>query len=221
MNKEEFKNILAITASISTILQFLAGTIVCHKIVQKKSTGDISGLPFVCGFLSTSLWLRYGFLIEEPSLILVNTIGATLHFSYAVVFYMYSIKKSTILRQFFSSLIALLLIIAYSSYESNKDYGIKYVGFLCCCTTILFFAAPLTSLLHVIKVKSAESLPFPIIFMAFIVSTQWFVYGILLYDKFIQIPNFLGCVLSAFQLSLFCIYPTTSPNSGYSPVHNF
>ncbi|KAF2903269.1 hypothetical protein ILUMI_02918 [Ignelater luminosus] len=221
MNKEEFKNILAITASISTILQFLAGTLICQKIVQKKSTGDISGLPFVCGFLSTSLWLRYGFLIQEHSLILVNTVGATLHFAYVVTFYMYSIKKSIILRQFFSCLITLLLIIAYSIYENDKALAMKYVGFLCCVMTIMFFAAPLASLMHVIQVKSAESLPFPIILMTFIVSMQWFIYGILLSDRFIQIPNFLGCVLSAFQLSLFCIYPRKAQNMGYSPVHNF
>lgn len=66
---------------------------VCQKIVQNKSTGDVSAFPFVSGCLSTSLWLRYGFLIEDRSLILVNTVGATLFFAYVVTFYIYSIKK--------------------------------------------------------------------------------------------------------------------------------
>lgn len=59
---------------------------------------------------------------------------------------------------------------------------------------------------HVIRVKSTESLPFPIIMASMVVSCQWFAYGCLLSDQFIQIPNFMGCVLSAFQLSLFLIY---------------
>lgn len=67
--------------------------LICQKIVKKGSTGDISPLPFVCGCLSTSLWLRYGFLIRDTSFILVNTIGATLFFSYVCVFFLYSIKK--------------------------------------------------------------------------------------------------------------------------------
>lgn len=67
--------------------------LICQKFVQKGSTGDVSGFPFVCGFLSCSLWLRYGFLIHENSIILVNTIGATLHLAYVVTFYAYSIKK--------------------------------------------------------------------------------------------------------------------------------
>lgn len=53
----------------------------------------MSSFPFVSGCLSTSLWLRYGFLIQDRSLILVNTVGATLFFAYIVTFYLYSIKK--------------------------------------------------------------------------------------------------------------------------------
>lgn len=56
---------------------------------------------------------------------------------------------------------------------------------------------------------------------------QWFVYGYLISDSFIQvscaiqvlivtlgkrlqfqIPNFLGCILSSIQLGLFVIYPS-------------
>lgn len=57
-----------------------------------------------------------------------------------------------------------------------------------------------------IRVKSTESLPFPIIMASLIVSSQWFAYGCLINDPFIQIPNFLGCVLSAFQLCFFLVY---------------
>lgn len=60
---------------------------------------------------------------------------------------------------------------------------------------------------HVIRAKSTESLPFPIIVASMVVSFQWFVYGCLLNDFFIQIPNFMGCILSGFQLCLFLIYP--------------
>lgn len=68
---------------------------------------------------------------------------------------------------------------------------------------------------HVIRVKSAESLPFPVIMSSMVVCCQWFAYGCLLGDQFIQIPNFMGCVLSAFQLSLFFIYPSKRPDQAY------
>lgn len=192
--------------------------LVCQKIVQKKSTGDMSGFPFICGFLSTSLWLHYGFLIHEGSIVLVNTVGATLQLAYIVTFYVYSIKKvcipqfqltgsncrpstkwllsknitmimlqSVIVRQFFGCTTVLSLVLLYSGYETNVAPLIQRVGFICCCVTILFFAAPFAGLLHVIRMKNAESLPFPIIFTSLVVSCQWFAYGLLLKDYYIQV----------------------------------
>ncbi|KAG5308732.1 SWET1 protein, partial [Acromyrmex insinuator] len=68
---------------------------------------------------------------------------------------------------------------------------------------------------HVIRMKSTDSLPFPVIMSSMIVSCQWFAYGCLLSDQFIQIPNFMGCILSAFQLSLFLIYPSKRIDQAY------
>lgn len=85
--------------------------------------------------------------------------------------------------------------------------------------TVCFFAAPLTVLMHVIKTKSAESLPLPLIATSFIVSLEWLIYGIIISDPFIQLPNFLGCLLSLSQLSLFVCYPPkTFSNLGYKAV---
>lgn len=213
MNEEVLKNILATTASICTILQFLSGTITCQKIVQNKSTGDISSFPFVSGCLSTSLWLRYGFLIQDTSLILVNTIGVSLFFSYVIVFFLYSIKKTHVLRTLLVGLLILIIILMKLHRTDDIEAARTNLGQICVVVTILFFAAPFVSLLHVMKVKNTESLPYHMIVATFIVSLQWMIYGILLDDKFIQVPNFLGCVLSGIQLSLFLIYPSKGPKS--------
>lgn len=94
--------------------------------------------------------------------------------------------------------------------ESRKSLGLISSG-----VTILFFASPFTSLFHVIKVKSTESLPFYLIASTFVVSLQWLVYGVILEDSFIQIPNFIGSLLSLIQLSLFVIYPSKTPSKSY------
>ncbi|KAB0794543.1 hypothetical protein PPYR_11382 [Photinus pyralis] len=219
MNREDLRNILAFTASITTIFQSLAGTLVCLKIVQKKSTGDLSGLPFISGFLAASSWLGYGFLIGDPTLIFVNTVGTALNFSYASLFCFFSIKKTVVLRQFVGSVFGIITLLLYLVNGFSTEISIKYVGFLSCALTIMFFAAPLTSLMYIIRVKSADSLPFPIILMTFIVTIQWFFYGALLHDYFIQIPNILGCLLSGFQLFLFWIYSKSSAVT-YTPVQN-
>lgn len=61
---------------------------------------------------------------------------------------------------------------------------------MCCIVTVCFFAAPLTSLVHVIRVKNSESLPLPLIATSFFVSLQWLIYGVLISDSFIQVQFF-------------------------------
>ncbi|XP_044754104.1 sugar transporter SWEET1 [Coccinella septempunctata] len=214
MHEDALKNFLGVTASISTILQFLTGALVCQKVVNNKSTGDQSALPFVCGCLSTSLWLRYGFFIKDTSIILVNSIGAALFFGYIITFALYSIRKGIICRQVSGCALSLTFILIYIQNVASPQVAQRHLGLICTLMTILFFGAPLVSLMHVLKVRSTESLPFPIILSSFLVSAQWMVYGVLLGDPYVQIPNFLGCVLTGFQLCLF--YCFSQGSKGYS-----
>lgn len=133
-----------------------------------------------------------------------------------------------VLRQAALCSFILIATLVYIHNQENSDQAKEFLGIVCCFVTILFFAAPLASMLHVIRVKNTESLPFPIIFANFVVSLQWLVYGIIINDKFVQVfyqfcdlllinqkvifqvPNFLGVILSGLQLSLFCFYPKTS-----------
>ncbi|XP_060529135.1 sugar transporter SWEET1 [Cylas formicarius] len=208
MNEIDYKSILATTASFCTIIQFLSGIVTCQKIVKNKSSGDLTSFPFVSGSLSTSLWLRYGFLIQDRSIILVNAVGILLFFTYVTIFFIYSIKKGSIIRQCLACMIVLSLVLLHIQQTTDIQEAKSFLGLVCCFVTVLFFASPLSSLLEVIRLKTTENLPYHLILMTFIVSFQWLVYGIVLHDKFIQIPNFLGCILSGSQLSLFVLYPS-------------
>lgn len=68
-------------------------------------------------------------------------------------------------------------------------FPLSLLGIICCTVTVLFFAAPLTMLLHVIRVKNSDSLPFPMILTSFFVCLQWFIYGVIIQDTFIQVRN--------------------------------
>ncbi|XP_038121441.1 sugar transporter SWEET1 isoform X2 [Culex quinquefasciatus] len=213
MDNYSFQDVLGTSATISTVLQFLTGSVICHRYIRKKSTGETSGFPFVSGFLSCFLWLKYGMLTQEHVVIFVNIIGSVLFFSYVLVYFTFSINKRIVIRQFLGACVFIMLCTIYTTYESNKEKAVNVSGLVCCCVGVLFFASPFTKLAHVIHTKNTESLPFPIIIASFIVSLQWFIYGLLIGDKFIQVPNLLGCLLSAIQLMLYVIYPSRSTYS--------
>lgn len=152
---------------------------------------------------------------------------------------MFTVNKKLILKQF--SIVSLILVCAsfYTQYEADAEEATQTIGVLCCAVTVVFFAAPFTMLQHVFRVKNCESLPFPLILATFIVSLEWFVYGVMIDDTFIQvisiwwlmianfidfvlfvclqIPNVLGCILAGSQLSLFIFYPNKPQYGG--PVY--
>lgn len=219
MVSSSLETILETSAVITTILQYLSGVIVCRKYINKKSTGDSSGFPFICGFLSCSLWLRYGTLTEETIVVTVNIIGLALMFLYSAIYYVFTVNKRSYVRQFALALFTLITIVTYTKYEVSHEEAIQLMGYACCIVTVFFFAAPLIMLFHVVRVKNSESLPFPLIAMSFFVTVQWLIYGVIIKDAFIQIPNFLGCLLSLVQLSLFVCYPPKNySGQGYKLV---
>lgn len=66
----------------------------------------------------------------------------------------------------------------------------------------------------VIRTQSTESLPFSLIFMGFVVSFAWLVYGVILNSVFVVLQNLIAVLLSGFQLSFFLIYPSKSQVQG-------
>lgn len=76
-------------------------------------------------------------------------------------------------------------------------YRFPFPGVMCCSVGVFFFASPLIKLQHVIKTRNTEVLPRPIIIASFFVTLQWFIYGILINDTFVQVSNFSSSKLKS------------------------
>uniref|UniRef100_A0A1E1X2H5 Sugar transporter SWEET1 n=1 Tax=Amblyomma aureolatum TaxID=187763 RepID=A0A1E1X2H5_9ACAR len=206
---ETIKTIVGDLALVFTIVNYASGVQICRKVREKGGTHDLSPLPFFAGILATFLWLEYGLMKEDPILIWVNAIGLLLQASFLGYFYSYTKVKATLNWKIF----VLLIVLAGIYYEvtyfiSNKDVALSIVGLMGCIAAFLFFASPLSSLLHVVRTQSVETLPFPLIMSAFIVSSLWTLYGFVCEDPFIYTPNIMGTLITACQLALFMIYPS-------------
>ncbi|KAK5968364.1 hypothetical protein GCK32_017911 [Trichostrongylus colubriformis] len=59
----------------------------------------------------------------------------------------------------------------------------------------------------VLRKRCCDSLPLPMCIANMLVSTQWCLYGNIVRDKYIMVPNGIGMALAIFQLSLFLIFP--------------
>ncbi|VDK52803.1 unnamed protein product [Anisakis simplex] len=197
--------VLSVTATISTITLFFCGIPICINIYKRRGTKDISGAPFLMGVLGASYWLRYGLLKMDYAMITVNITAVTLMTSYLIFYFFYTTPKLMISLEI-SAIVFMISIMAFLV----QIYGnsvIHPLGFACMTFNIINFGAPLAGLRVVLRQRSCETLPLPLCTANFAVSSQWCLYGVLIRDIYLVIPNGIGMTLALIQLALFVIFP--------------
>jgi len=207
MSLEEWKDTVSLTATVSTICQFLVGVQVCAGFVRRKTTGESSCMTFIVGVVLTYVWFNYGRLIDDGTLKFVNGTGLFLQTCYTVCFYHFCVGKVRLTKQLVFTFAFLCMVAAYIHYETEKDKTIYNIGLLGACLSVTYCGAPLASVSHVFKNRSTEVLPYYLILVTVLVALQWSIYGTIIHDNFVRIPNMIGCVIAIFQLSLFCYFP--------------
>jgi len=191
-------------ATVITIISFLTGIIFCRDIYRAGTTETFSSFPFSAGVLCTFLWLRYGFILNDSTMIFVNTIGLFLQSVYLAWFFIFTPIKSQINGRISLLLSLLLTVHLYIRYALEPE---SILGPFASISSLIFCASPLAAVQEVIRSRSTEKLPFPMILSSFLVSSLWFIYGYLISNAFVQLPNGIGALISGVQLSLFVVFP--------------
>ena len=104
----------------------------------------------------------------------------------------------------------LVLVQTYIVSESDPDTAIFRIGLFGASLSVSYCLAPLASIQHVFRSRSTESLPFTLILGSVIMTGIWSLYGNIINDSFVRIPNMMGFSVALLQLSLFCCYPARS-----------
>ncbi|XP_062570256.1 sugar transporter SWEET1-like [Saccostrea cucullata] len=204
----EVLSVLGWMCTFSSIAVQFVGLEICFKIWKKGTTGDISPAPFAANLIAACLWVKYGLMTTIQSVIIVNSIGALLSLLYVIFFYVYSIRKTLIGRFIACSCLAICLPYVYiGMYIEDVQLAVAHLGKMCVIMTVVSYAAPLASLFDVFRSRSTDVMSFPLVLAYFIVSIEWFIYGSLLEDQYVQMPNLIGIALGLLQLGLFVVYP--------------
>lgn len=175
--------------------------------MKKGSTGDASSAPFVAGALNTAVWCKYGYLIAEPAIQVVNLIGALLFTLYTLVFYQFSPRKITVMKQGVFTVVffvTVLIVLGQLNAMGKYDHEKQALGVLAAVLSVAFCASPLASIGHVMRTKSTEILPFYLILMNFIVTAQWWMFGVTIGN--LQRLTRIDCRYATDILSTYCTY---------------
>ncbi|KAL6522135.1 Bidirectional sugar transporter sweet1 [Orobanche minor] len=153
------------------------------------------GLPFIT---------RNNYLISA-----INTAGVVIETTYVLIFLLFAPKteKARILRLLACVFVLFSAIALVSIFAFHKEKQRRLVcGFALTISSITMYASPLLVMRVVIRTKSVEYMPFLLSLCVFLCATCWLIYGLIGKDIFIIVPNSLGSVLGAMQLTLYAIY---------------
>ncbi|XP_075237337.1 sugar transporter SWEET1 [Lycorma delicatula] len=206
---EEYKEIVASVAGITTIAQFFSPVFICKDIVQKGSTKDIDPMPFIGGMVMSVLMLQHGLILNDPAMIPVNIFGFVLNFIYFLVYYSYSNERDSLHGKVSKGVALVAVLLGYVRWEYEENVEFRF-GIIVTMLMLALVGAPLLHLGEIIKTKSTAGLPFPLILSGTVVTFLWLLYGIIIKNIFIQVQNVVAFTLCATQLALFAIYPSKS-----------
>ncbi|XVF11468.1 hypothetical protein REPUB_Repub08aG0030400 [Reevesia pubescens] len=187
------------------------------RVYRKKSTEGFQSIPYVVSLISAVLWIYYSTLKSNAYLLMtINSIGCVVEIIYIIVFIIYAPKKTRILTLkllLLSNFGGLLLIFLLTHFFSKGTTRIHIVGWFCVVLSSGVFAAPLSIMRLVIRTKSVEFMPFTLSFFLTLSGIMWLVYGLLLKDFYISLPNIVGVVLGIIQMVLYVVYKKYKNNA--------
>jgi len=213
---EEWKEVVGNAATICTIVQFLVGAQVCLGYYRAKSTGESSIMTFLVGVVMTFVWMNYGRMVGDSTLQTVNTTGLILQGIYVFSFYSITSHKLQAGKKIFLTILLLFIIGMYIITAEDLEAITQNIGWLGATMSFAYCSAPLASIQEVCRNRSTRSLPFYLILSTCIVTGLWSIYGRIIGDNFVMVPNSMGFVAATFQLGLFAYFPASPAE--YKPL---
>ncbi|GAB5364344.1 hypothetical protein AAMO2058_000961600 [Amorphochlora amoebiformis] len=192
-----------------------SGISTCNKIKKEGTTGVLSPAQFVSLYTNGAVWVLYGYLAQDMTVLIPNSTAVLFGLYYTSVFARHT--DESMMKWYLGS----SAILAGTAYAATLPNALDVVGTTGCVMAVILLSSPLAVMGKVIKDKSTAALPFGPSIAGFLNASAWTAYGSLVaMDTYIWAPNGLGMAACAVQLSLFAIYgfPKAAAQPAKEPV---
>ncbi|KAI4881657.1 hypothetical protein NFI96_020644 [Prochilodus magdalenae] len=200
----DFLQFLSWACIVFTVGMFSTGLTDLKKMRATQSADSVQFLPFLTTCLNNLGWLYYGMLKRDGTVVLVNTIGATLQTLFILFYFHYTKEKRRVTLQ--TSAMVCVLCVAWVYFSMILPAGetrLSQLGLFCSVFTVSMYLSPLADLLDIVRTRSVERLSFSLTVATFFTSASWTLYGLQLQDYYIMVPNTPGIVTSLIRFFLF------------------
>ncbi|KAJ9505918.1 hypothetical protein QJQ45_017029, partial [Haematococcus lacustris] len=207
--------------AVVSLLMYASPVMAVMAASKTKNMGDLNPVPFAITVANTIVWGTYalavhlatsaGLIKQDVFVTTPNVLGVVVAMYCALSCYGLAHEETRDRMRLIlcgESAILAALGVATSFGASTLQEQLNIWGIAGNCISLVYYAAPLSSMAEVLKTRNSASILLPLTVMNLANAALWTTYGMALQDVFIYAPNGIGLVLSLAQLGLACIYPS-------------
>ena len=181
------------------------------KLIKKKIPYSQINIIIILGnYISSIVWLIYGYKISCTQIITCYSIGAFISLVWLWIYLIHMGKKKMTLTLIYALLLSVLtfsLYIILAIIIDDKDT----LGEVCFIVCSLSYISPTQLLIKVLNKKDYRIIPLYSAIISGLGFGSWTIFGLFKLSATIIIPNLVGFLFSAAQIILYRIYKNKKP----------
>ncbi|GMF24411.1 unnamed protein product [Phytophthora lilii] len=204
---------IKVLTTMAQIAQRLSPVPDLYHVHKQQNTGVMAFIPLVALLLCNHVWLVYAYTVKNIfPLFSVCVFGDMVLALYVGIYAKYCPNRVYMVKCIVVGAVPFVLVTLYAILvaveaipQSRHQLGVV-LGYLADATTFALFVSPFEKVKLVIETKSSAAIPVLLCGIIFVNSSLWLINGIIDDDLFIIVPNIVGVLLSAVQLTLYYMY---------------
>ncbi len=186
--------------------------------VGNKKIEIVPEMLIICNVLSAELWFSYWIRIKtKMAPIVSSSVSFILGVIFSIIYLFYFSQKKC--SKLFIYIIMEFIAIALLYYTLSLT-EIKIVGFIANCVNILNFISPAQRIVRVCREKNYSLIPIATTVLGCISSFLWLVFGILINDYNVMIPNTISVLIALFNTLIWFYFYCTTKEKKEKPKEN-
>ena len=180
-------------------------------LIRKKiKYSDINIIIIIGNYISSIVWLIYGFSINMKQIKICYCIGALISIVWIWTYLIYMGKKKISQSLIFTMILSALSFATYiilTVVITDK----KLIGEVCFIVCSLTYITPAQIIIRVINTKNYKLIPIYSVIISSIGFGSWTIFGLFNFNANIIIPNLVGLAFSLGQIILYRVYKNKKP----------
>ncbi|TPX39259.1 hypothetical protein SeMB42_g03559 [Synchytrium endobioticum] len=208
------KQIIPAAGVLTSIAIFTSPMIHVLAVRKSQKLGALNPLPYPLMAGNCLGWALYGYIARDYYVMIPNLFGWSLSTFYlmSALPHMPRKRQDHMMGMYIGSQALLLLsgLVAFITLGGSSDGSGTAKTLMGCVTTVilvLFYLAPLSTLMHIIQTKDSSSVSIPLAVTSLVNGLLWGLYGLALADYFVACPNLFGFLTGCLQAVLKIVMP--------------